>query len=217
MAAPIGNSSLNVKAPSSIPTETKKTEKTLEDTLETRVNTLMKNISEFINEIKGLPNFLQEIPEGKQDKLEQLTKEAHELLGLHPVFKLENAKVLHQQMKADYKTMTDEMEKAKSDMFKGLVEANEEESKNNDEENDEFKPLMDMMKGLPLSSLMFDCGGMLKMQEKQMKMLELGVKELDKVIRFQEDSKNPLSKEIKFPLIEVSLSIQRLLDSGLFQ
>lgn len=208
MSTPVGNPPLyGSSSPSNHPVEIREDDQPLDNSLEAQMNSLVQKIKKFIQELNGLPKFLQEMPIEKQEELQELTTKAHEMLKLHPTFNLANAKIIHEKMKEDLKMMVQEREKTKAAICK--------DSQQEDSEDSEL--LFELMNQHPLSTLLFDCGGLIKMEEQQMKKLELGIKEMDKVIRFQENPKLPLSEQIRFPLIEVSYSIQELLDSGLFK
>jgi hypothetical protein len=207
---PIGNNpSPNWSQPSNT-VENKSNVQNSEDILDVKFNAFVLKVQKFIGVIKVFPNYLQEIPKEHQPQLQELTAEAHELLGLHPLFTLESARKICNQMKTEHKLIEDDLNKLKSEFLNEL-------SKEVSEKDEEDKELLELLKDQQMSSIIMDSGGLLKNQERKMKILADGICEMDKIVRFQENPKEPLSQLIKFPLIEVSLSVKRLIESGLFQ
>mgnify|MGYP000078248811 CR=1 FL=1 len=161
---------------------------------------LANEIMVFIEEISRLPNFYQELPLDKLNRMQELTEKAHRSLGLHPCFNLDEAKKIVIQMKEDLSLIENHLNDMRSNFF----------GNDSGEIAGEFK-------NFDLSSLVFDCGGFIKRMEGQRNVLRRCIPDLDKIILFQEDSKAKLSDEIKFPLLVVFASMKRILESGLFK
>jgi hypothetical protein len=176
---------------------------TVDEAVLARMHKLASETIAFIGEIKDIPNFMQELPTEKEEYLQKLTTEGHELLGLHPVLNLKNAKKIQEQLKANLAQMEMEEKQVRDDLFQDEGDG-----------DPEMKEMVNLMKNIPLSELMFDCGGLLKMLEAQKNALIQTIADFDKIINFQEDPNKPLSKNSKYPLLELVLSLNRLLKSG---
>lgn len=189
----------------------------IDPALEARMHGMVKKVIVFIGEIKVLPNYLQELPADKLEKLELLTTEAHELLGLNPKLKLDVARKTHQEMKTkllnletqEVQKLTEAFEKLGADVpvnADGTLVAGTREGPEEIELDEEssFLLLSTMFFGRPPAS-------------PESIALSSAIKELDKVIRFQENPKIPLTEGTKFPLIDVSIAVNKLMESGLFK
>ena len=167
----------------------------------------------FQEAIQGLPGYPGSVPVEHQERLDQLMRKTFEMLREHPGFNLETSKAALANwtenldaMAADYHSMRVQ--------FLGC-DPKELASANENEDEAEERALMKLFFEAPLSSLVMDCGGLIRMLENRMRRVALGVEGVKKVIAFQEKPLPPSSEAGATPFVELQEGLAALVRSGL--